>query len=255
MSHGRWGSRFPIANLLATNMVFAAVKYRIERTRKRNALKRILRPRDVRVVNDESAEAALRRWLDQGYDKLNVGGGRKNLAGFVNVDFVAQPNVERQVVANITDLSFVPNGSISHIHSNHVIEHLTEADLQRQLRDYHRILAPGGRISIRCPNALGAAYGFWFQPVLEDEREAFIALGFPEDEDFSNPLDTWAHKDLFALLHWFYGDMGSLGNEHLNLITPTKLHDYLTSSGFRVLKMAKPEALNAVAIAERAQPA
>jgi len=251
MSKGLWSSRLPIANLLCSGFIFAAVRYRIATRRCFNAVKKVLRPRATRVLNDDSVALAMKNWLDQGYDKLNIGGGKKNLYGFVNIDFVPHPNVEREVVANILDLTFVPDETASHIHSNHVIEHLTEAQLHRQLREYYRILKDRGRISIRCPNALGVAYGFWFPPILEQERDEFVSLGFPQDENFGNPLDRWAYKDLFGLLHWFYGDMGNIENQHQNVITPSKLIAYLEEAGFKIIKISKPEALNLVVIASK----
>jgi hypothetical protein len=87
--------------------------------------------------------------------------------------------------------------------------------------------------------------------VLEDQQQDFVALGFPVDEDFGNPLDRWMHRDLFGLMHWFYGDVGNIQNEHLCLLTPTKLVDQVGKAGFFIEKMAKPEAVNLVLIARK----
>jgi SAM-dependent methyltransferase len=203
------------------------------------------------LSNDIKTADELRKWLARGYDRLNVGGGHKVLEGFINIDFAAHKNAQRAVIANILDLSFVPNESISHIHSNHVMEHLTDVQLAQQFREYHRILKKDGCISVRCPNALGAAYGFWFQPILESEKEEFVALGFPDDEDFGRQEDTWMHKDLFGLLHWFYGDVGNIQNEHLSIITPTKIKTNLVNAGFVIKKMTQPEAINIVLVANK----
>jgi len=251
MAKGYWGSRFPIDNLLCSRFVFAAVWWRVTCRRFKNSLAQILRSKAVRLVNEKSTAVALRRWLNQGYDKLNIGGGPKNLHGFVNIDFVASPTAERIVVANILDLSFVPDACASHIHTNHVIEHLTQDQLQRQLKEYRRILKEDGLLTIRCPNALGAAYGFWFEPVIERDKEQFIALGFPGDEKLADPSDRWVHKDFFGLLHWFYGDMGNIENQHLNIITPTMIRTCVGRAGFTILKMADPEAVNIVLVARK----
>lgn len=201
--------------------------------------------------NSEGSARDLDAFLNNGFEKLNIGGGRKNLNGFVNVDFVSHQGVQREVVANILDLGFVPTCAISHVHSNHVIEHLAEDDLNIQLNEYWRILKSNGLLTIRCPNALGVAYGFWFDPILEDERKVFLEHGFPEEEDFSNPADTWAHKDIFGFVHWIYGDAGNIENQHLNIITPTKLKKLLECAGFEIVKMSNPEALNLVVIAKK----
>lgn len=251
MAHGLWGSRIPVANFIASRSIFAWVRWRLATLRLKNALKDILRPRKVKLINDENTSLILKYWLKKSFDRLNIGGGPKNLAGFINIDFMSYPQVEREVIGNILDLSFIPPGAISQVHSNHVLEHLSEAMIIRQFQEYHRILKDKGLLTIRCPNALGVAYGFWFEPELEDEREEFVALGFPAGESFGNPKDRWFHKDLFALLHWFYGEVGNVANQHLTIITPSKMQDYLKDNGFRIIKMSKPEAINLVVIAEK----
>jgi len=104
---------------------------------------------------------------------------------------------------------------------------------------------------MRCPNALGAAYGFWFEPIIESHKDEFVKLGFPADEDFGNRGDGWVHKDLFALIHWFYGDPGNRANQHLSRLTPSMLHGGLVAQGFNVLKMTEPEAINIAVVASK----
>lgn len=251
MAGGYWGSRFPIGNLVCSKFVFAAAAWRVFACRQKNALKRLVRGRPECLVNGPATREAFRRYLGTGCDKLNIGGGNKDLAGFLNIDFVSSDQVSRQVVANILDLSFIPNGCASQIHCNHLLEHLTADQLRQQLNEYHRILLPQGRLTVRCPNALGAAYGFWFGAILEEDREAFVTAGFPADEDFGNPADRWLDRDFYALLHWFHGDVGNIRNQHLNRITPSALANSLAEAGFDVVKMTAPEAVNIAVVAAR----
>jgi SAM-dependent methyltransferase len=251
MAHGHWGSRIPIGNYLFTKIVFTAVRWRLFSRRLANGLKRLLRRKPVFLANDCLTAQDMKRWLEMGYDKLNIGGGLRSLNGFVNIDFVSHPNVERELVANILDLSFIPTDSVSHVHTNHVMEHLTDKQLVAQLQEYHRILKNDGLITIRCPNALGMAYGFWFEPILEEDREAFVAIGFPQEESFGDPADKWVHKDLFGLCHCFWGDVGNLENQHLNIITPSLLRERVESAGFRILRMTKPESLSTVVVGRK----
>lgn len=251
MANGFWGSKFPVGNILFSKFIFASVRWRIATRRWRNVVKRFVYPDAVQLVNDASTAKALRLCLEEGFDKLNMGGGCKCLNGFVNIDFITCPMAERQVVANILDLSFVPSQCASHIHANHIIEHLTERQLERQLKEYYRILKNSGLLSIRCPNALGSSYGFWFEPILEQDKSEFVACGFPADETFGDPADRWMHKDLFGLLHWFYGDMGNIRNQHLNIITPSKIKGAVEKAGFNILKMTNPEATNIVIVARK----
>ena len=251
MAYGTWGSRIPMGNLLFSWVVRFGVGWRLASRRTINRVRRALFRRPVVTVNNPSARDELERWLRAGFDKLNVGGGPKNLAGFVNLDFVPHANVEREIVANILDLSFVPSGRIAQVHSNHVVEHLSRDQLVAQLREYVRILRPGGRLTVRCPNALGAVYAFWFPPVHETERPAFVADGFPPEEDFGNPKDGWLHKDFYGTLHWLYGDMGNVENEHLVQLTPSSLAELIRAAGLEIVRASAPEAINLVVVARK----
>lgn len=241
-----WGGIWRPANTVITRAFFGAIAVYLTLRRWNN---RHRKHRSTALGYSCAATERMAIFLENGLSKLNIGGGSKNLQGFVNIDFVRHPSAEREVVANILDLTFVPSRSISHIHANHVIEHLSPDEWLSQLSQWRRILKPEGLVTIRCPSALGAAYSFWFPPILEAGREEFVRYGFPCDEEFGNPADGWGHRDVFATLHWFFGDVGNPVNQHLNLITPGKLVADLQAGGFHVLGVSAPEALNVVVVA------
>lgn len=251
MSHGRWGGRLPLGNLFVSWIVFNAASCRLASLLLKNRLKGQFFKRALLQQNTDSARTELARWVSMGYTKLNVGGGSKNLRGFVNIDFARHPSVEREIVANVLDLSFVESRSISHVHTNHVLEHFDARAISNQLHEYFRILTPGGLLTVRAPSALGAAYGFWFPPELEGERAEFVKAGFPEDEIFCDPRDFWMHRDFYAVLHWFHADVGNPENEHLTLITPTWLKERVIKAGFVIEQMSVPEALNVLLVARK----
>lgn len=236
---------------VVSKIIFLIMDWRILFRKAVNAYRRKKNEIRIQNLNNATTHERLSCWLDRGFKKLNVGGGSKNLKGFLNVDFVSHKCVEREIVANILDLSFIPSDSIYQIHSNHVIEHLTDDQLSRQLQEYNRILVSGGLLTLRCPNGLGICYGLWFDPILEKEREQFVALGFPEDENFGETSDKWMHKSFFGFLHWLWGDMGNIQNQHLSIITPTKLESCLKSANFDILKLSSPEAVNLVVVAKK----
>lgn len=251
MAYGYWGGKVPIINLLVSKLVFLTLHWRLISLRIKNRLRPARNAIDNKKPNQADVASGFQEYLRVGFNKLNIGGGGKNLTGFINIDFIPHPEVEREIVADILRLDFIPSGCIQHIHSNHVIEHLSENDLLEQLKEYGRILSSDGTLTIRCPNALGVAYGFWFDPMLEQHKDEFVRSGFPEDEDFGNPADKWCHKDIYAFAHWIYGDNGNIANQHLNIITPTKLRNYLKDCGFEIIRMSEPEALNIVVIAAK----
>lgn len=81
--------------------------------------------------------------------KLNIGCGRFPKAGFTNLDREALPGVDV-----VHDLRCFPypfaDGSVDQIEADHVLEHL--GDAFGAMRELHRILAPGGRLTVRVPH-------------------------------------------------------------------------------------------------------
>jgi SAM-dependent methyltransferase len=240
--------RYPIRNILVSKAIFRTLKQRKEQLLKR-ARRRSEEHIHKEVRNDEGQEEELRQVLEQGYEKVNLGAGGRSLEGFFNVDFIAHGTSAPEIVANILDLSFIPDNSLKQVHSNQVVEHLTQEQFEEQLDEYKRILKPGGRISIRCPNALGVSYGFFFGHVPENDREGFLEEGFPPDEEFQNPKDDWYVGDLYGFFHWIHAFPGFSENQHLNRITPTQMQETLGKKGYRIHKISRPEAAQLVVIA------
>ncbi len=79
--------------------------------------------------------------------RLSVGAGGRKKPGYVTVDI--QPG--NDVQAPMWDLPY-QDGEIEAIYSRHAIEHVTFVEAQRTLREWHRVLQPGGTIEIICPN-------------------------------------------------------------------------------------------------------
>lgn len=238
-----------LLNLAVSKMIFASLNTRLAYLKFKN---RFLKNTKVGVTlsNDDKTTSSFVDFLNKGYDKINIGGGSYNLEGFVNLDFVSFPGVFRQVVANITDLSFIPDHSVSHIYSNQVLEHLNHEQLVYQFTEYKRILKDSGIISFRTPNALGVSYGFWFGAVPEADYDEFLDLGYPKDAFFCDARDAWYHRDFFAFIHWIYADVGNIKNQHLSIFTPTYMAKLLADSGYEILKMTKPETSQIIVIAK-----
>src|ERR1039458_313126 len=98
MAHGNWGGLSRPLNMLVTRAFFGvtALYMKVRSARNRRRWKA-----GIVAGNIEHSASKMAASLAEGYTKLNIGGGSKNLRGFVNVDFVPHPSVEREIVAEI----------------------------------------------------------------------------------------------------------------------------------------------------------
>jgi len=67
--------------------------------------------------------------------------------------FDVRPGSHVDFVGDCTDLSRFASGSVAEIYASHVLEHLGYVDeLPRTLREFHRVLVPGGRLRASVPD-------------------------------------------------------------------------------------------------------
>jgi glycosyltransferase involved in cell wall biosynthesis len=82
--------------------------------------------------------------------KLNLGCGRDYKEGFVNVDI--RDGVGADLVHDIAKPFSFSSGSVSKIIAQDVFEHLTVEEQSSLLSEIYRLLAKGGKLSVRIPN-------------------------------------------------------------------------------------------------------
>jgi predicted SAM-dependent methyltransferase len=90
--------------------------------------------------------AELRKHVDKG---LHLGAGSTKLEGMINCDLY---NPEADLKADARDLSMFEDGSIDLIESHHMIEHLSFADTESALTEWHRVLRRRGLLVVSCPD-------------------------------------------------------------------------------------------------------
>ena len=77
-------------------------------------------------------------------------GSRTRHPGWTTLDLTAGPEVDH--VGDCTDLSAFADDSIETLYASHVLEHVPYPDLQRTLKEWHRVLAPDGKAMIAVPD-------------------------------------------------------------------------------------------------------
>ncbi|BCX12980.1 MAG: hypothetical protein KatS3mg067_1918 [Thermosynechococcus sp.] len=82
--------------------------------------------------------------------KLHLGCGKRHIPGFVHIDAIDYPHVDH--VATIDNLSFIADDSVDLIYNCHVLEHFKRRDVPRVLKEWHRVLKPGGVLRISVPD-------------------------------------------------------------------------------------------------------
>jgi hypothetical protein len=89
--------------------------------------------------------------------RLNLGCGDKILPGYINVDVVAsRAGREPDVICDLHDLTAFADDSADEIMAIHVVEHFWRWEVDAILKEWLRVLKPGGRMVLECPNLLAA---------------------------------------------------------------------------------------------------
>jgi SAM-dependent methyltransferase len=122
--------------------------------------------------------------------RLNLGCGDKIMAGYVNVD-VAESRNDKQpdVLCDLHRLHVFGDDTADEILSVHVIEHFWRWEALDVLKEWVRVLRPGGKMILECPNLIEACRGFLEDPDrasgpgLEGQRTMWVFYGDPKWRD------------------------------------------------------------------------
>ncbi|MBD0272146.1 MAG: methyltransferase domain-containing protein [Acetobacteraceae bacterium] len=139
--------------------------------------------------------------------RLNVGCGWDRRPGFLNVDL--QAFHEPDLVADATDLPMLPDGHFEEVVAQDVLEHLERERTVPALREWARLLAPGGVLALRVPSLLDT-FGLLADPA---RREPAAAA---------------------EVIHLVYGTQGYRGDYHLSGFTAATLGAQLAEAGLLV---------------------
>lgn len=150
---------------------------------------------------------------------LNLGCGDKILPGYVNVDVVESRKGNRpDILCDLHELKPFATDSADEVMAIHVVEHFWRWEVLDILREWIRVLKPGGRMILECPNLEAACRQFLTDPkqfAREDQagqRTMWVFYGDP----------SW--KDPYMIHRWGY--------------TPGSLADLMREAGLERVRQA-----------------
>lgn len=91
--------------------------------------------------------------------KLNIGCGDKILPGYTNIDAVDRAGHSPDIVADIRAIP-LPDGCASEVLAVHVIEHFYRWEADAVVAEWVRLLKPGGKLVLECPDLAHACHAF-----------------------------------------------------------------------------------------------
>jgi SAM-dependent methyltransferase len=149
--------------------------------------------------------------------KLNLGCGDKILEGYVNVDVVeSRAGKKPDVICDLHKLTSFEDNSADEVMAIHVVEHFWRWEVVDILKEWARVLKPGGKMILECPNLISACQELLANPQInagagkEGQRSMWVFYGDP------------AWKDPLMIHRWGY--------------TPLSLAMVMHEAGLRDLK-------------------
>lgn len=150
--------------------------------------------------------------------KLNLGAGGINYPGYLSVDMYDK---RADIVMDICNLREFANNSVEEILASHVFEHLNPYHSLNILREWHRVLKPGGKLVMEMPD-------------IEKLCARFIAA---------------ATNERYGILNAIYGsvnttDQGTpdqITSPHLFGWWPQSLFDHLTNAGYENIQFMEEQ--------------
>lgn len=131
--------------------------------------------------------------------RLNLGCGDKLLNGYINVDIVSKRSgKEPDINCDIKNLHLFIDNYADEILAVHVIEHFWRWEVNNVLAEWFRVLKPGGKIILECPNLISACQEFLKNPDInsgagkEGQRSKWVFYGDPNWKD-SLMVHRWGY--------------------------------------------------------------
>jgi SAM-dependent methyltransferase len=133
-----------------------------------------------------------------------LGSGKRHIPNFIHLDIIDYPHIDH--VTSIDNLSMIQDNSVDLIYNCHVLEHFKRQEVNRVLKEWHRVLKPGGTLRTSVP-------------------------------DFEKLVEVYQrYKDLKLIIGPLFGRLDYLYNIHYNVFDLNSLSEHLTAVGFTDIK-------------------
>lgn len=163
--------------------------------------------------------------------KLNLGCGKDQRVGYVNVDFV-------QPCDQLVDLSSVPwpwaDGATEEILMLDFLEHFPYRATEKILQECWRILQPGGKLVVQVPDFEHCAWAAMRTTFGDNSYYMCNSCGELLDghEDKCKKCNQSLTVTQDAAIHRLYGGQNVKGNWHHTAFTKDVLRRHLQKNGF-----------------------
>lgn len=143
--------------------------------------------------------------------KLHLACGTDYLDGYINVDLYPEKDTKIDAQFDVAKIPYEDN-TIDEIRAFHIIEHFDFYEGQEVLKEWHRVLKPGGRIWLETPDFLASCKEFVDNP----DRRIWLFGHL-----FSTPWKSgYTHKFLFTEEQLFC-ELNWVGFKNMKRLLPT----------------------------------
>ncbi len=135
--------------------------------------------------------------------KVHLGCGKREMPGYLHIDLADFPHIDHQ--HDIATLPMLSDDSVGLIYASHVLEYFDRIEVAAVLREWRRVLAPGGTLRLAVPDFAALSH------VYQEQGDLNLVIGpiFGRWEVPGTDIVVF-HKTVydFAALQQVLGDAG-----------------------------------------------